>query len=506
MIDSSPSSAAFPATVQAPPSAALLKDFPDRLSPIVVKELRQGLRQHGFTLLYIFLQAIMGIVVFASLLGSSPGEPNGIRAGATITGFFFTLFAIAALGVQPLRGLNALAGEIKPGTIDLLLLTRMDSWRITVGKWLALFIQTCLLLIAILPYLIMRYYLGGMQLFNELMVLFTMLVMSGSLTAAAVGFSATTSVILRGLFALAVAFGLFAIAAGGAASFLLGSGRGRGPFSLDPSEPGFLLGYAGFLMIMVFFGYYFLEMGATQIAPSSENRSTRKRLLGFIVVTLTLWATPWDPEPKFVLAGLLVFLLVIDAITENPEFTASVWRPFRRFGVFQRLLGSLLLPGWQHGTIFSGLLVAMYFASSLFQFNETSTMDRSDRQALIFVSLCCATLFFTAAGLALFRKAHRNTFALFCVVLVGSFIVAVLITFLANALDAEDAVVWLFLVFPPLGLAGIDEFGRDNQGVMFPAFFVTIAWWLILLYLSRPWLRRSFQLQREGETRAPGAT
>lgn len=483
------------------PNAALLKDFPDRLSPILVKELRQGLRQHGFTLLFIFLQAIMGIVVFGSLLGSTPGDEDGIRAGMTITGFFFALFGFAALAVQPLRGLNALAGEIKPGTIDLLLLTRMDSWRITVGKWLALFSQTCLLLVAILPYLIMRYYLGGMQLFNELLGLFTLLVISGSLTAAAVGFSATTSVVLRGLFALGLVGSLMTFAGGGLFRMTVGASM-RGPFSMDPSQPGFLLGYAGFLVVLVFTGYYFLEMGATQIAPPSENRSTRKRLLGLAVVALTLWALPWDPEPKFIICGLLCALLTIDALTENPEFTTSVWKPFGRFGPLARPLGMGLLPGWQHGTLFTGLLLTFYFGSSIHQF-VLAGMDSGHRAMIGFVAMCFTGLVAPALGLAVFRKAERNTFPLYCVVLVGSFILALLVTILANALNAEDAVAWLFFLFPPLGIIGIDELDREG-GLMFLAICVLAIWWFLLLLAASPRIRRSIAKRQDVTMEHPG--
>lgn len=488
----SPAPAIAPASVLS--TAALLKDFPDRLSPIVVKELRQGLRQHGFTLLFIFLQAIMGIVVFGSLLGATPGEPDGIRAGATITGFFFSLFGIAALGVQPLRGLNALAGEIKPGTIDLLLLTRMDSWRITSGKWLALFSQTCLLLVAILPYLIMRYYLGGMQLFNELLGLFTVLVISGALTAMAVGFSATTSVVLRGLFALALVSFLLTFAGSGLVRLVMGRSLG-GPLSLDPSQSGFLLGYAGFLIVVAFIGYYFLEMGATQIAPPSENRSTRKRLLGLIVVSLTLWALPWDLEPKFALGAMLCALLIIDAITEGPDFTISVWKPFHRLGAFGRPFGVFLLPGWQHGTLFTGLLLAFFFGSALYQF-DAGGLPRSEQSAIGFVAMSFTSLLTPALGIALFRKAERNTFPLYCVVLVGSFIVALLMTILANALNAEDAVAWLFFLFAPLGIIGIDELGQST-GLMVAAIGVMVGWWCLLLIAALPWLRRSMTKRHE---------
>jgi hypothetical protein len=318
------------------------------------------------------------------------------------------------------------------------------------------------------------------------------------LTAAAVGFSATTSVVLRGLFVIGLAFGIFGFAVGGVASSVM---RG-GPFSMDPSQSGFLLGYAGFLVVTVFTGYYFLEMGATQIAPPSENRSTRKRLLGLLVVALTLWATPWDPEPKLVIAGFLVMLLLVDAITENPEFTASVWNPFRRIGPFGRLLGSFLLPGWHHGALFAGLLLAFFFGSSLYQFAET-TLDRGDRQVFTFAALSCASLLLPAVGLALFRKAHRNTFPLYCVVLIGSLILALLVTILAHALDVEEGVAWFFLVFPPLGVIGIDELTSNDVAAMFPAFLVLACWWGCLIFLALSWFRRSKELFRQPEEDSP---
>lgn len=504
MSEPTPSSTAVFAPVSPPPTAALLKDFPDRISPIVVKELRQGLRQHGFTLLFIFLQAIMAIVVFGALMGATPGDSDGLRAGGTITGFFFTLFAIAALGVQPLRGLNALAGEIKPGTLDLLLLTRMDSWRITIGKWLALFCQTCLLLVAILPYLIMRYYLGGMQLFNELLGIFTILILSGALTAAAVGFSATTSVVLRGLFALGVAFGIFAFGAGGLFRFLLGSGLGRGPVNLDPSQPGFLYGFAGFVMVTIFIGYYFLEMGATQIAPPSENRSTRKRLLGLLVVGLIIWALPWAGEAKFAIASAVAFLLVIDAITENPEFTASVWKPFRRLGPFERLLGSFLLPGWQHGAIFVGILLAVLFGGSASEI-ASSTTSGDWKEVLAFLAIVFTALITPAVGLALFGKAHKNTFALYCVVLAGMLLVSLLVTILANALDAEVAAAWSFFVLPPLGVMGFSRLDNE-ESIFYLAAATLIVWWLVLVFLGLPWLRKSNRMRLEDRMQAPIAS
>jgi hypothetical protein len=196
---------------------------------------------------------------------------------------------------------------------------------------------------------------------------------------------------------------------------------------------------------------------------------------------------------------------LVDAVTENPEFTASVWKPFRRFGPFGRLLGSFLLPGWHHGALFAGLLLAFFFGSSLYQFAETS-LDRGDRQAFTFAALSCASLLFPAVGLALFGKAHRNTFPLYCVVLIGSLILALLVTILANALDVEEGVAWFFLVFPPLGVIGIEELRANNAAAMFPSFVVLACWWGLLIFLGRSWFRRSNELFRQPLEDTPPAS
>ena len=129
--------------------AALIADFSDRLSPILVKELRQGLRQPTFVIAFLCLQVLLCIVVLASVVSAPVGSQDSLRAGTTVSGFFFVLLGIAILVVQPLRGLGALASEIKADTLDLLLLTRLNSWRITFGKWLALVSQSALLVVAV---------------------------------------------------------------------------------------------------------------------------------------------------------------------------------------------------------------------------------------------------------------------------------------------------------------------------------------------------------------------
>ena len=473
----------------APPTAAL-RDFPDWLSPILVKELRQGLRQRAFVLLFVFLQVIMVLVVFSALLGGGTRNDEGLRAGETISGFFFALFAIAGLLVQPLRAINALAGERTGGTLDLLTLTRLNVWRITVGKWLALFGQTTLLLIAILPYLLMRYYLGGMQLFNELMVLFALYVLSGAVTAIMVGISGLPSVVLRVILGLALAFPLFVLTVGIVSTIERGMGRVFMDFGVGASTSGFLWGYLGALAVVAFLGYYFLEIGATQLAPPSENRSTRKRLLGLAMLAVILFGFKWAPEAAVVVGFFLAILLVIDALTESPEFTVSVMRPFRRFGLAGRAASMVLAPGWATGTLFTGGVIGLL----LLGFSQATRMH-TEKGMLGFGLLGFASLVMPAVVVVLRKLGHRNTLVTFLAVLIGIGVISLIFIILGYALDGEKAVPWLFSLLPPVGLMGIDQLAREESYTVCAA-LTLCGWWLLLLLAAKPWFGRMSQLAK----------
>ena len=43
-----------------------LTDFPDRLSPMLVKELRQGMRARGFTMLFLIFQCLLAFILLSA--------------------------------------------------------------------------------------------------------------------------------------------------------------------------------------------------------------------------------------------------------------------------------------------------------------------------------------------------------------------------------------------------------------------------------------------------------
>jgi hypothetical protein len=474
-----PAAPALPARAE---PAALLTDFSDRLSPILVKELRQGLRQPTFVIAFLCLQVLLCIVVFVAVVSAPVGSQAGLRVGGTVSGFFFFLLATAILVVQPLRGLGALATEIKADTLDLLLLTRLNSWRITFGKWLALVSQSALLVVAVFPYLILRYYLGGMQLFSELLALVTLLIASASLTGIAVGFSATASLVIRGLVGLAMLIALLILPNLLLFSLMRGMGGRGSPFAITLSTASEISTYAGIMLLLLFLGYYLLEMGATQIAPPAENRSTRKRLCGLAALGILVWLLPNDGYVLYFCWLLVVSLLTVDALTERPEFTASVLRPFRRLGPLRHLAGAFLLPGWASGMFFvlllAGLTATLCLTHVLINPTEADEM-------LTFGALWFAALLLPAVVVSLFLRQAKHLFSAYVIVLIASLVVALVFFIIGEATDSTKAMVLLAPVCPPLGIMSFGEIKRVGaEGAMLIALTTCSAYWVVLLTRS----------------------
>ena len=332
-----------------PPPMERINDFPDGISPMLVKELRQGLRTYTFVILFLVLQGLLALVLMTAGAATSSSSSDG--AGDMVSQIVFCFFSLALLVIQPLRGISAISMEIKQNTIDLMVLTRLSAWRIVWGKWLAIVSQSILILLAILPYLILRYFFGGMQLFSELFLMLYIFFISGALTAFTVGLSAVPSVIIRGMLPI-----LGSVIMAGFVLWGLTPELYRFVGYLSPSSHEFL-GAIGFLALTLYMGYYFLDMGASMIAPAAENRATRKRLIGLAVLMLSYWILQaMDPEIALLAALVVMGLISLDIFTESSDFPRIVCRPFLRFGVMGRLIGRFLYPGHASGTFFFAFL------------------------------------------------------------------------------------------------------------------------------------------------------
>ncbi|MEQ1841100.1 MAG: hypothetical protein ABL994_11865, partial [Verrucomicrobiales bacterium] len=131
-------------------AALSVSDFPDRLSPIFVRDVRRALREKffagGFLALQVFtlLAALLEWVI--SVMLRAPGGAAFFPGTLDLlTTFVFQL-------LLPLSFFNSLQGELIGRNVELLLTSRLPAWQIVRGKFFAASALCGLLLISLLPY------------------------------------------------------------------------------------------------------------------------------------------------------------------------------------------------------------------------------------------------------------------------------------------------------------------------------------------------------------------
>ena len=174
----------MPSAEPLPIAAATLLDFADRWPAMVVKELRQGLRARGFVIPFLLLHALVLTAVALEYLLSRPGTTASalLRAAAGEPGVFWLAVYVVVAGVMPLRLMDSLRGESEGRNAEMLLLGGLTRWQIVRGKWLVQAVLTLLSLVSLLPYMLVRYFFGGVELVPNAFSF-------GSVTAAALGMS-----------------------------------------------------------------------------------------------------------------------------------------------------------------------------------------------------------------------------------------------------------------------------------------------------------------------------
>jgi len=140
--------------------------FPDWFSPVFVKELRQGLRANSFVLPFIGAQILAILAVLLEMVlgyfGSRAGMSGGIM---TSGGFFFPFLFLVFSLAMPLTLFGALQPEISSGrNVELLLMSNLSRWQIVRGKFLVGCVLSGLMMISLLPYLLIRYFVGEIEL------------------------------------------------------------------------------------------------------------------------------------------------------------------------------------------------------------------------------------------------------------------------------------------------------------------------------------------------------
>ncbi|MBM7113470.1 ABC transporter permease [Archangium primigenium] len=340
-------------------SETVLSRWGDRLNPLVVKEVRQGLRSRAFWAFFgLMLLACFGIALMAFI--STLDEGGGLKPlGQGVFFAFFLCLAVVHFVVIPYTAYRSLAREREDDTWVLLVLTGLGPRRILRGKVASFLIQAGLYASAIGPFLLFSYYLNGIELPAILLVLAlgaSWLVFLTVVAVCAATFGdnrigrALVHFALLGGLGLACVYGL-------TAAYVL-SDEGLRAFSRERALVRFTL---GFLWMMLTGGWLLFETAAARLSLPTENYTRGPRLAlcvqtvlsALLVLGLWLEALPRSGAEDVGVLGCLYLtvcglVLATDADGQARALRAATrpWSLLRPGALRGLRLAVVLLLGW----------------------------------------------------------------------------------------------------------------------------------------------------------------
>jgi hypothetical protein len=478
-------------------------DFPGWLSPMLVRELRQGLQSGGFAWTFVALQTAMCLLMIWSTFAA--GDPAARQAARAGDGFFWFASAVGIAIAVPLRGLAALSGERIGNNLDLVRLTRLSATRIVVGKWLANVAQALLAATSILPYVVLRYFLGGVNVLRDLESFGWICVAALVVAAAALALSTLPEGARRATAVLA-SFGCLL-----AFVFFLEGGLARAFGFFDPRAK------LGILALAAVYTVAFLEYAAAEIAPPAENHAVRKRGIATLLVLAWLVAAAVGSATTggvtIMFTAPLVIGTAIGALIELPvPFRSSAAR-FARFGPPGRIAARFLMPGWATAIPWIFAVAALGgTAIRLWGMRHAATWQHANVLTAIGL-LVVASLLAPLPALA-FLPRVKQRFAVY--LLVELFCVVCWV--IARSVKPHN-IPWSqwsagwgpLLLLPPSALLSFGGFDAAVRGALAPLFAICAAGIVAALVggVAAPWLREQRALGRllaERGSRPPPGT
>lgn len=166
-----------------------------KLTPVVLKELRQGLRRGTFLIPFMVIHLFAIGALYMEFFSSVELASNQFT-GVMQIGLFFEhtpfwwVVGVICIILMPLGGIVLMQEEMDEGNYELLQMTELSRWQVVLGKLLSIWGITLLTLSSLLPYLIVRYFVGGMDVWRNFALVITVVMASAMVASGAIGASA----------------------------------------------------------------------------------------------------------------------------------------------------------------------------------------------------------------------------------------------------------------------------------------------------------------------------
>ncbi len=479
-----------PAAATLKPAEALIAqrlDFPTWLPAMLVKELRQGLRARGFVGSLVAFQVIMTLFTVFAIAGGTGSASFGILQGA-----YWVVLNVQLLVITPARALAGLQAELEARSVDLLLLTRLTGWRIVLGKWISLLVQAALLVVAMLPYGVARYFFGSVDLAGEAKLIALLFGGSAVLTAGALWSSAMPK-IGRVAIGLAVVLLWGQANLGSMAMMMMGGRAGRGPSPFPPMTGSslWLIVFDGALILVIC-----LVGAVRKLAPPAENQAPILRTLPLLSF-IPAWFVGFRLATGQLAFGaiLLGFVAALE-LARSEEPMGGHWRVWARRGGWGRIVGRFVQPGWASALEWL-LLIALLVALAGLASSERAKIAR-------IALLATEALVFPALLLTWMSSQFTQRAAGYVLVLSGASLIAAVGAASASSVGIHrlaDITLWLL----PIASFWSSMFSQTAPPfpvliaqLVIAAAVLGLAWWR-----GQPYRRQRREFEAAGDAPAP---
>lgn len=335
--------------------SSAVDSWSERLNPIVVKEVRQGLRTRVF---WIFFGLMLLACLCISLVAWATASEMGFDGGRYFFIAFYVCLSVVQFFIIPYTAYRSMAREREDETWVLLTLTGLGPRRILRGKLSSFIVQGLLYGSAAGPFLLFCYYLNGIDLPTIILCVLVgaawqLFLTSICVCTATLAEARITRALLHFMLLGMLLWGLGS-GIGAVASFV---NEARNLFSDD----AFWAASVGTLWALVSYAVLLFEAAAARLSLPTEHYARGPRLAFvaqvFVAMGLFLWG--WDRTGRDADALVVAEILLCVHLAFIGMFVASdVDGMSRRHWVGSQRL-NLLKPGALRGFILTGLLLAM---------------------------------------------------------------------------------------------------------------------------------------------------
>ena len=444
-----------------------LEDKSDRLSPIVVKEVRQAVRGREFH--YSFVASLIVALMIAFYGAAAAPRSDGTTGAGTFTALMVCLTLLGLL-VVPIGAFSAMRAERMEQTLELVTVTALSSRRVVIGTLMAQAVKLVTLFAALAPFMAMSFLLGGIDFLTILISLAVLFLWSL--------WAASAFLFLSTLFKSRAMSGVVLGAAGILMFFVATLGR-FATFGFGIGPPMSSRAAAWWALAMVMTGCVATTANLVLLAESrltvpTANRVTPLRI-GFFAqfMLIVAWALTYlgdtysartnAAEALAVIGGLHLAIVAMFTVTEDPGVPRRVRLEMQKRSRWDWLL-MFVRPGGGRGAAYV-LAQMVLLVMAVFGLDPTASTFRWS------VVICAYICFFTGVPPYLWRRLRPNreaAFQLRVIVLVFVALATVLpdVTITSSGARADASFRMRHLVSPFRTLANWDVVESSGWMVM----------------------------------------